>query len=604
MAFWLRNLFGAGSAPPVPPAPLPQALALIQQGRLDQALLALQAMLAADPGHAEAWYKQGNVLKDMNLLHEARESYLHAIELKPRHAAAHCNLGVVLLTLGRTGDALRHCRAAIEMDPDDAIAHYNCGIAERTLAQPAAALASYSRAIELNPGYFEAHFSRALLHEQSARWHEALSDCDQALALRPGPTPVHFHRGNVLAQLKRWDEALASFEVAVSDETDHAPAHLHRGNVLRELQQWDAAVASYDRVIALEPGHADAHFNRAVVFELRKRFPEALEGFGRAIAIRPEFVAAHYNRALLLLQMAEFGAGFENYEWRWKNRGATFDPLDYHGAAPLWSGHESLDSKRILVFSEQGLGDTLQFCRYLKLLAGLGAQVIFEVQPPLTGLLATIQGATTVLARGEPVPPHDTKCALMSLPRAFGTTVETIPSARKYLHADAPTIASWRARLGPQIRPRIGLAWSGNPQYPNDARRSMPLATLIEQLPREFDYFCLQKEIRPEDRAALDANPFIEHPAADWVNTAALCECMDLVVSSCTGIAHLAGALGRPLWLMLAYNADWRWLEDRDDSPWYPTARLYRQATHGDWRGVAARLAADLRQTFAIDGPE
>ena len=590
MVFWLRNLFGAAPTPAAPPAELPHALALIQQGRSEQALLVLQAVLAADPGHAEAWYKQGNVLKDLKLPHEALESYRHAIEFNPRHAPAHCNLGVVLLALGNAGDALRHCQRAVEIDPHDAIAYYNCGMAEQTLGQPVAALASYTTAIELNSLYAEAHFSRALLHEQSARWHEALNDYDQALALRPGLAHAHFHRGNVLAQLKRLDEALASFELAVSDEPNNALAHLHRGNVLRELQYWDAAVASYDRAIAIEPGHADAHFNSAVVFELCKRFPEALQCFERAIAIRPDFVAAQYNRALLLLQMGEFGAGFENYEWRWMNRGAQLNPLDYHGEAPLWSGTESLDGRRILVFSEQGLGDTLQFCRYLKLLAGLGANVIFEVQPQLAGLLATIDGASIVVARGEPIPPCDTKCALMSLPLAFKTTVETIPSGHKYLHADATIIASWQARLGPQVRPRIGLAWSGNPQYPNDDRRSIPLATLIEHLPREFDYFCLQKDIRPQDRAILDANPFIAHPAADWLSTAALCECMDLVVSSCTSIAHLAGALGRPLWLMLAYNADWRWLENREDSPWYPTATLYRQATQGDWRARSRQV--------------
>ncbi len=599
MSFSLRKLFGARSAAAEPPAGFAQALALIEQGHREQALLALAAILAVEENYAAGWYKQGNLLKDLNRPQEAIASYERAIELEPRHAPAHCNLGVVLLSLGKTEDALREFRQTIEIDPRDAIAHYNCGLVEQMLHERVAATASYSKAIALNPQYAEAHFSRALLQEESAQWQQALSGFDQALALRPAFAQAHFHRGNVLVQLKRWTDALASFEQAVSIDSRHALAHLHRGNVLRELRQWDAALASYDRLIALEPDHADAHYNRAVVFELLKRFPEALRDLERAVAIRPDFVAAQYNRALVLLQTGELAAGFVSYEWRWRNRGTGFDPADYHGAVPLWSGRESLAGKRILVFTEQGLGDTLQFCRYVKLIAALGADVVFEVQRPLTGVLAAIGGAATVIAQGEPVPPLDFKCPLMSLPLAFKTSLDTIPSGRKYLHADAATVSAWQSRLGPRTRPRIGLVWSGNSQYLNDHRRSIPLATLVARLPREFDYFCLQKDIRAEDRATLDANPFIAEPAADFVGTAALCECMDLVISSCTSIAHLAGALGRPLWVLLAYNADWRWLEDRDDSPWYPTARLIRQATSGDWDGVVARVAADLALTFS-----
>lgn len=598
MVFKLRNLFGARSSPDVPPTALTQALNLIQLGRPDDALLALQALLAVEPDNADAWYKYGNLLKDLHKPDEALASYRRAVEINPRHTAAKCNAGVVLLALGRMDDALRELEQTIDIDPRDPIAYYNRGLAQQALENSAAALASYSKALELNAGYAEAYFSRAVLHEESGRWHEAVTDYAQALALRPEFSQAHLRHGNVLAQLKLWDEALASFDRAAAADPGNALARLHRGNVLRELQRWDAAVASYDCVIALAPDHADAHFNRAVVFELQKRFAEALQGFERAIAIRPDFAAARYNRALVQLQTGDFAAGFANYESRWKNRSTGFDPAAYHGSAPLWSGRESLHGRRILVFSEQGLGDTLQFCRYLKLLAERGAKVVFEVQPPLAALLANIEGASAVIPRGEPVPSFDFKCALMSLPLAFGTAVATIPSARKYLHADAAVVANWEAELGPRTRARIGLAWSGNPHYPNDHRRSIPLTALIERLPPEFDYFCLQTDIRAEDRAILDAHPFIAEPAADLMDTAALCECMDLVISSCTSIAHLAGALGRPLWVLLAYNADWRWLEDRDYSPWYPTAKLYRQAASGDWGGLVARVMADLRRTI------
>lgn len=599
MAFRLRNIFAPRSRQNASSAKLHEANSLIECGRIDLAAPVLRELLAIDPGHAEAWYKQGNVLKGLNRPGEALTSYQRAIELNPRYTAAHCNRGVVLLELGRAEEALSEFREAVEIDPNDAIAHCNRATAQHILNQSGPALDGYSRAIELKPGYAEAHFCRGRLHEESARWQEALSDYDHVLAIHPVIRQAHFHHGNVLVQLKRWNDALASYDQAVSCEPEHVVAHLHRGNVLRQLQRWDDALASYNRAIAIKPDQVDGYFNRGVLFEQLKQFPEAVASFDLAIAIRPDFAPAQYNRALVLLATGALVRGFENYEWRWKNRGTSLDPAKYHGMAPLWRGYESLENKTILVFSEQGLGDTLQFCRYIKLLAGLGAKVVLEVQPPLVGLLADIEGASAVIPRGGVVQHFDYKCALLSLPLAFKTTLENIPSERKYLHVDPARIARWQARLEPRARPRIGLAWSGNAQYPNDHQRSMPLATLVEHLPREFEYFCLQRDIRAQDRVTLDSNPFIVDHSPDFMDAAALCECLDLVISVCTSVAHLAGALGRPLWVLLAYNADWRWLEDRDDSPWYPSARLYRQAVIGDWRGVAAQVGEELWRTFA-----
>ena len=599
MAFGLRSFFATRSRQNASFAKLREANSLIECGLLDLAAAILRELLAIDPSHAEAWYKQGNVLKGMNRPNEALTSYQRAIELKPRYAAAHCNSGVVLLALGRADEALSEFREAVEINPNDAIAHYNRATAQHSLNQSTLALKSYSRAIELNPDYAEAHFSRARLHEESARWQEALSDYDRVLAIQPGFRQAHFHHGNVLVQLKRWDNAVASYDRAVSCDPEHVVAHLHRGNVLRHLQRWEDALSSYNRAISVNPDQIDGYFNRGVLFEQIKQFAEAVASFDLAIAIRPDFAPAQYNRALVQLATGNLVQGFENYEWRWKNREMSMDPAKYRGIMPLWLGHESLEKKIILVFSEQGLGDTLQFCRYIKLLASRGAKVILEVQPPLVGLLADIEGASAVIPRGGVIPHCDYKCALLSLPLAFKTTLEDIPSEGKYLHVDPARIARWQTRLGPRARPRIGLAWSGNAQYPNDHQRSMSLETLVEHLPRQFEYFCLQRDVRPRDRVTLDANPFIVDHAPDFVDAAALCECLDLVISVCTSVAHLAGALGRPLWVLLAYNADWRWLEDRDDSPWYPSARLFRQATIDDWRGVAARVSKELRRTFA-----
>jgi len=268
---------------------------------------------------------------------------------------------------------------------------------------------------------------------------------------------------------------------------------------------------------------------------------------------------------------------------------------------PLWLGKESIAGKRLLIYSEQGLGDALQFSRFATAVAGLGASVILEVQAPLASLLESLEGVSRVIVDGSPRPECDYRCPLLSLPLALKTRIDTIPAATRYLRSDAAKVARWRTRLGDRSRPRIGLTWSGNPKQGNDRNRSILLADWVDHLPREFEYVCLQKDIRPADQEILAANPWISRLDGDlhtFSDTAALCECLDLVISVCTSVAHLSGALGRPTWVLLPFNPDWRWLLDRDDSPWYPTAKLYRQQAIGDWDGVFTRVAADLRKAF------
>lgn len=533
----------------------------MQSGHLHQALAILRELLAVEPGYAEAWYKQGNVLKDLARPLDALDCYRRAIDLKAGFTAALSNSGVVLLRLGRAPEALNALLRAVDADPGDAVVRYNCASAYAAMGRADLAIMNYRKAVLLRPDYAEAHF----------------------------------HCANALAGLDRWEDALASYDAALALDPGNVAAHLHRGNVLRQLQRWEAALASYQRAIDIAPDLVDGHFNRGVLLEQLGRLAEAVSSFDSAIAIRPDFAPAHYNRALALLSGGNLPEGLRGYEWRWKNREPSTSAAEYRGRIPLWTGHESLEGKTILVFSEQGLGDTLQFCRYIRMVAQRGARVVFEVQEPLAGLLQATPGAARVVPRGGAIPHCDYKCPLLSLPLAFNTTLDTIPDGRKYLQVDEALVRSWETRLGPHTRPRIGLAWSGNAAYPNDHFRSLSLARLAGPLPREFDYFCLQKDLREDDRAFLDAHPHIVNHASDFSDAAAMCEGMDLVVSVCTSIAHLAGALGRPLWVLLAFNADWRWLKGRQDSPWYPTAKLYRQSSSGDWDGVIARVSADLR---------
>ena len=420
---------------------------------------------------------------------------------------------------------------------------------------------------------------------------------DQAIALDPGRPEPHYKRGNSLKNLGLLDTAIAAYDRAIELKPDYAHAYCNRGTVQQSLGLAAAALASYDCAIALDEGDAMAHFNRALLLQDGDRWDEALAGYDRAVAIDPGYADAQYNRALARLYCGDFERGWEGYEWRWRNAQRLAIGEVRHFAAPLWLGDATLTGRRILLYGEGGLGDTLQFCRYARLCAALGATVILEVQAALVDLLGTLEGVSEIVAAGAPLPRIDYQCPLMSLPFAFKTTLATIPSSTRYIAADPARTARWQSMLGSRSRPRIGLVWSGNPNNTIDQRRSVRLADWLPHLPRKYQFFSLQKSIRPCDREALDGSSLIasfDEDSLDFDDTAAVCECMDLVISVDTSLAHLSGALGSPVWILLPFHPDWRWLRSGDTSPWYPTARLYRQRTAGDWTDVFERVAAAL----------
>jgi hypothetical protein len=418
---------------------------------------------------------------------------------------------------------------------------------------------------------------------------------------RESPAVAHYQRGNTLRNAGRLEDALASYDAAIALDPAYAHAYCNRGAVLQALGQPQAALDSYERAIALDPADAMAHYNRALLLPEDSRWDEALAGYERAVAIDPQFADAQYNRALALLYCGDYANGWRAFEWRWTHARRLSIGERRHYAQPLWLGRESLEGRRILLHAEGGFGDTLQFCRYATLLAARGATVLLEAQAPLLDLLARIPGVSSVHAQGGTLPPFDYQCPLMSLPLACATTPDTVPGPSPYLVAAEDAIARWETRLGPRQQPRVGLVWSGNPNNWIDQRRSISLADWVPYLPPGFSYYRLQKDVRAADRATLDATPAIrsfEDGFPDFGSTAALCACMDIVVCVDTSVLHLAAALGRPTWGLLAANPDWRWMRERRDSPWYPTLSLYRRESTGDWTGVFQRVAADLRQRF------
>ena len=363
---------------------------------------------------------------------------------------------------------------------------------------------------------------------------------------------------------------------------------------------FERAIVGYDRVIAMKPGFADGYSNRGASFAALNRVNDALENFDRAIAIDPDHVEAHVGRAIVWLLQGDFTRGWREFEWRWKTPQGRAMQAHKGILQPLWLGAEELAGKTILLHSEKGLGDTLQFCRLAKCVSDLGATVLLQVQGPLVEILEPLDGVSRVFADPQPSPAFDVHCPLLSLPLALKIELASIPTG-KYLRAPPASVARWRAKLGQPSKPRVGLVWRGDPNNAVDHTRSLALTQLLSLLPDRYRYVSLQKELNESERRIVAAHSldFCLSQDLNFTETAALCAALDLVISVDTSVAHLSAALGQKTWILLPFNADCRWLLDRSDSPWYDSVRLYRQASRGDWRGVLTQITADLNREFA-----
>jgi tetratricopeptide (TPR) repeat protein len=606
------------------------ALVQSQRGKMDVALATYDRALQLRPDSAELHFNRGNILEALKRHNEALASYDRAIQSRPDLARAHLKRGNILNQLNQRDEALANYDHALALRPDFALAHYERGNVLLSLKRFEEAIASYERALALQPRYAGALSNRGNALQELNRFEEALASYDSALALRPDFALVYFNRGNVLQALKRYDEALASYDRGLALQPDLAEAHSNRGNALQALNRYDEALASYDRALALRPDFAEALCNLGAALQALKRYDEALASYDRALAIRPDYADALSNRGLVLRQLmrfdealasfegaiavspdyaeahfgeaevrlllGDFGRGWEDYEWR--SKAAYLRNSTRSFTQPLWLGQSEIAGKTILIHAEQGFGDTVQFCRYVPLLAERGARVILQVREPLRELMNGLAGTTQVLSMGSALPDFDLQCPLLSLPLAFKTRLATIPSAVPYLRAAAQKVTEWEARLGPKHRPRIGLAWSGRTETREQSYRSISLSALLPLLDIEATFVSLQKAVLPQDAPVLNARSDILHfgdEIMDFSDTAALISHLDLVISIDTAVAHLAGALAKPVWVMLLFTPDWRWLLDRADSPWYPTARLFRQDDTQAWDNVIARVHTALR---------
>ena len=568
-----------------------------QTGNHRQAVELIEKAIEIYPANAAFYSNLGNALQALGRFGEAVERYNRAIAIQSDFADACNNRGNALHALGRFEEAVESYNRAIGLRPDYVEAFYNRGLALKDLKRTGDALESFDQAIAFQPGYAEAWNNRGNALQALKRAEEALESFRRATVLRPNYADAWYNHGNALQELKRPEEAVGSFERAVALRPDYADAWHSCGNVLHALGHFDEALKSYNRAIAIRPDYADTHNNRGNALKEIGHLEEALSSYDRAIALWPDYADAHWNKALALLLTGNYAQGWPLYEWRWRLGENTPSPIR-NFQEPLWLGDTPLAGKTILLHSEQGLGDAIHFCRYAQLVADLGAQVVLEVGQPLVSALKNLKGVSEVIAKGAPLPPFDYHCPLMSLPLAFHTTLETIPHAPPYLETDRGRREQWAARLGEKSKPRIGLVWAGGTVFKNDRNRSITLGALRSHLPDGFQYVSLQKELRDPDRPILQAHTDILHfgdEIGDFSDTAALCELVDLVISVDTSVAHLAGALGKKMWVLLPFAPDFRWLLHRDDSPWYPSARLYRQDRPGNWKAVFEKIRMDLQ---------
>ena len=575
---------------------LSKALALQQQGQLQEAKIICEDILKESPNNFDCLHLLGLIALQGGDYYQAAKLIGKAIDISPHNSTFFYHLGVALQELEELDGAMTSYDLATAMKPDFTEAWYNWGNALQKCERFDEAVACYDKALAGKKDFAEGHYNRAVALKGLKKYEEALLAYDQALALKPNYAEAWLGRGNVFAKLQRSLDAIADYDHALSLRPDYADAYLGRGNVLHELERFVDALDNYNRALALKPDMAEVYLGRGVTFHEMKRFDEALDNYDRTIALKPDMADGYWDKALTLLLIEQFSRGWELYEWRWQLEG--FLPFRKNFSQPLWRGEVPLAGKTILLHSEQGLGDTIQFCRYIPMVARLGARVILEVEEVLLPLLKDLEGIEEITAKGKTLPSFDYHCPLMSLPLAFGTELHTMPPAPQYVQASPEKLTYWQDKLGKKTKPRIGLVWSGGKIHKNDHNRSIALAEWIPCLPAGYQYISLQKDIREADEETLKRHGDIlrfDQELRDFSDTAALCTLMDVVISVDTSVAHLGGALGKPTWILLPFILqDWRWLLDRKDSPWYPSVTLYRQPQRGDWSSVFSAVRNDL----------
>lgn len=575
-------------------------LGLLEQigGKLDEAIAAFERAAQLKPELAEAWSNLGNALQQKGSTVEAEAHFRKAVKLKPAFAEAWYNLANVLRDQGNLEEAAELYVRAVTLKPNLEQAWSNLGNLRLQQMRLEEAEACQRRAIELEPGSADAQYNLGNALAEQKKNEAAAIAYEEALRLNPQLTKARNNLGSVYRLLEQPQKAVEQFALIPKGDPEWAGAYNNMGLALLTLGRHDDAETAIRETLALEPDLAEAWCNLGVVFHAQNRLTEAMECYRKAQSFKPDLSRVRMNIGLIELVRGEFEAGWKNYEWRWENA-----PLIDRGfTQPQWRG-EPLKGARILLHAEQGYGDTLQFCRYIPMVAAAGGTVIFETQARVVRLCQQLAGVSEVVRYGDPLPEFDWHCPLLSLPTAFSTRLDNVPDAMPYLKAPAEARQKMTAVDWPADQLKVGLLWAGNPSFLNDLFRfrSVPLSQFAPLFGVEgVRFYSLQ--IGKEMGQLLHApGPLVDLSAltSDMADTAAAIEQMDLVISVDTSVAHLAGGLNKPTWVLIPNTPDWRWLLDREDTPWYPTMRLFRQPDPGNWTAVIARLRSELEKQAA-----
>jgi hypothetical protein len=622
---------------------LNKALTLVDIKKISESLIFIEKARAINPDNSCIYFNKALILNDLGEFKKSLECFNQAINLQYEGSEIYVQRGFLLVNLGRHDEAVLSFQKAILIKCDEASTYSHLSLALKELHLYPEALSHLEKSLYLKNDDVNIFIQRASIYIELKKFDEALDNCNQAIVLNEDIAEIYINQGIALRGLKKWDEALSAFNKAIVLNADNAIAYNNRGLVFHDLKIFDKALVCYyqaiqlksdydlaysnlsislfemrqfekalhavEQSIALKNNFSDAYIVRGLLFHELNKIKEAIRSYDFALILSKDSAAVHFNKSLSLLLNGDFINGFNEYEWRWKYEKIELFPT-YLGkkrkfSQPLWLGQVPLKGRTLLLYSEQGLGDTIQFCRYALIAVKLGARVILETYEPLCELFESLPGIADVVTVGSELPYFDLHCSLLSMPFALRTDIHNIPLASGYIKSNVNKVLKWKNFLGKKTKPRIGIVWSSFSNFKGDDKRSISLAQLLTAFPTdEVDYICLQMKIKDSDKATLALHPnikFLGDRFTNFSDTAALIDCVDLVISTCTSMPHLSGSLGKETWILLSHVPDWRWMLDRVDSPWYSSVKLFRQERKDDWDSVFSKVKSDLKIKFNLN---
>jgi tetratricopeptide (TPR) repeat protein len=545
----------------------------------------------------EQLLQQSQSFQQSGNFEEAAVGFEKLRKLYPTYPPILNSLGIVYLQLGKLKDGCKLLEKSLQLDPKQTMIFYNLGQAYQNQGLFNESIKTYKKALDIQPDFIEAHNSLGVSLYNIGNFSEALKCFDHMITTSPSNPAGYNGRGISLYALGQYEESLLSLNKALAINNNFPELFNNIGLTLHKLNKFNSAIENFNQAIQLNPNYADAYNNRGLTLQAIKKTTEAKNDFNRCIELDAKHSDAHWNKALIKILLGDYEEGWQLYEWRWKSFSKKWAR---HYKEPLWLGEESLKGKSILIYPEQGYGDFIQFFRYISKLQALGAQVILEVPAALISLIRESITDTIVIESSQKPPRFDFQCPIMSLPLAFKTNLDTIPSLFPYLKTTPEKVSFWREKLGEKYKPRIGIVWSGSTQHKNDHNRSIKLQTLIPLTNLPLEFYSLQKEVRIEDEELLRTASIkdFRNDLENFSDTVALIELMDIVVTVDTSIAHLAGALNKNVCLLLPFNPDYRWMLNRLDSPWYPNIKLFRQNSTNSWTDQISAIKIHIQTIF------